>query len=77
MTEYLGRNLKDLFKSRRRLIIEEAYRILADYRKLRADGNGGISHYELLLSLNKACRDFRPFHKNNDISKLKYKPPRK
>ena len=76
-TKYLGRNLKDLFKSKRRLIIEEAYRILFDYRKLRTGGNGGIAHYEFLLSLNKICRDFFGHYYDNDkMSRLKSRPPR-
>lgn len=64
----------DLFKSKRRLIIEEAYRILADYRALRADGN---AQCEFLMSLNKVNRDFfGPFYTKELMSRLKSRPPR-
>lgn len=77
MTEYLGRNIRDLFKSKRRLIIEEAYRILADYRALRADGNGGVVYYEFLLSLNKVSREFfGPYYDSDKMRRIKSRPPR-
>jgi hypothetical protein len=77
MTSYLSRNLKDLFKSKRRLIIEEAYKILADYRALRSSGDGGIAYYEFLLSLNKVNREFfGSYYDSDKMSRLKSRPPR-
>ena len=75
MIEYLGRNIKDLFKSKRRLIIEEAYKILYNYRILRSGERCDIACCEFNLAYNKVCREFcGNYYNSRKMSSLKSKP---
>lgn len=77
ITEYLGRNIKDLFISERKLILREAYLIINDYRALQNGEACEVAYGDFIKSYNKVCREFfGSYYDKRRMQVLKHKPPR-